>query len=79
VLETQLVFNLGHVLLMSLFGLTEFVLETFDFFFFFDSFFSHSFLKLFLLDLHTLQITVAFVSNANFKFFLFTLIALFEL
>lgn len=72
-------FDLGHVLLMSLFSLTEFVLEAFDFFFFFNSFFSHPFLELFLLDLHTLQITVAFVSNSNFKFFLFTLIALFEL
>jgi len=32
-----------------------------------------------LLDLHTLQVTVTFVCDANFKLFLFALIALFEL
>ena len=37
------------------------------------------FLELLLLDLHTLQVTVTFVCDANFKLFLFALITLFEL
>lgn len=70
---------LGHVLLMTLLGFTELILETFDLFLFFYGFFTHSLLKLLLLDLHALKVTVTFISNANFKLFLLALIALLEL
>jgi hypothetical protein len=78
-LKTELMLNLSHILLVPLLRLTQFILEAFNLFFLFNSFFSHSVLELLLLDLHALKITVTFISNANFKFFFLTLIALFEL
>jgi len=72
-------FYLSHILLVALFGFTEFVLEAFYFLFFFNSFLPHSLLELLLLDLHTLQVAVTLISDTGFKFFLLTLVALLKL
>jgi hypothetical protein len=72
-------FYLGHILLVALFGLTEFILKAFDFLFFFNGFLPHSLLELLLLDLHALQVAVTFISDTGFKFFLLTLVALLKL
>ncbi len=72
-------FNLGHILLVPLFGLTEFILKAFYFLFFFNSFLPHSLLELLLLDLHTLQVAVTFIGDTGFKFFLLTLVTLLKL
>ena len=72
-------FYLGHILLVALFGLTEFILKAFDFLLLFNSFLPHSLLELLLLDLHALQVAVTLISDAGFKFFLLTLVALLKL
>ena len=72
-------FNLSHILLVALFGLTEFILKAFDFLLLFNGFLPHSLLELLLLDLHALQVAVTFISDTGFKFFLLTLVALLKL
>ena len=72
-------FNLGHILLVALFSLTQFILKAFDFLFFFNSFLPHSLFELLLLDLHTLQVAVTLIGDTGFKFFLLTLVALLKL
>ena len=71
--------NLSDVLLVSLFGLPEFVLKTLNLLLLLDGLLAHTFFKLLLRHLHALEVAVALVGNAALQLLLLPLVELLQL
>ena len=71
--------NLSDVLLVSLFGLPEFILKTLDLLLLLNGFLTHAFFKLLLRHLHALEVAIALVGNAALQLLLLPLVELLQL